>query len=199
MRCLLGDEVSPDDEITSEQRKRLIIVNDRIYRHKVLRVNYTTYDIRRDQDSINPRTRSDVIVLANDEDKEHVHPYWYARIIGIFHADVRYNDPSGNTDLMKPFRVDFLWVRWYGLDTKHKSGFKAKRPHWVGFVDSSSPNAFGFLDPNNVLRAVHLLPVYKLGKTSEFLPPSIARRPTEHDEDYERYSVDMLVIFPSED
>ncbi len=83
---------------------------------------------------------------------------------------------------MKPFRVDFLWVRWYGVDTKHKSGFKAKRPHWVGFVDSSSPKAFGFLDPNDVIRAVHLLSVYKLGRTPDFLPPSIARRPSEHDE-----------------
>ncbi len=145
-------------------------------------MNYTTYDVRRDQDSINPRTRSDVIVLANDNDPKRTHPYWYARIIGIFHADVRYNDPSGNTSLMKPFRVDFLWVRWYGVDTKHKSGFKAKRPHWVGFVDSSSPKAFGFLDPNDVIRAVHLLPVYKLGRTPDFLPPSIARRPSEHDE-----------------
>ncbi len=91
----------------------------------------------------------------------------------------------------EPFRVDFLWVRWYGLDRKHKSGFKAKCLPWVGFVDGSDADAFGFIDPDEVIRAAHLLPVYKLDQTSDFLPPSITRWPNEHDQDYEHYSVGM--------
>ncbi len=58
-------------EITTNHRNSLFIVNNRIYRHKILRINYTTYDVRQDQDSINPHTRSDIMVLANDEDNTH--------------------------------------------------------------------------------------------------------------------------------
>ena len=42
------------------------LINDRIYRHKVLRVNYTTYNVHRDQDSLNPRTHGDIMVLSGD-------------------------------------------------------------------------------------------------------------------------------------
>ncbi|SJL13966.1 uncharacterized protein ARMOST_17418 [Armillaria ostoyae] len=193
LRRLFVHEIDLGDEITPEQLSRLHINNDRIFRHKVLRVNYTTYDVRRDQDSINPRTRSDVVVLANDLEAETVHPYWYARIIRLFHADVRYNDPDGDYEDRKLFRVDFAWVRWYGFDSCHRSGFTAKHPHHIGFVDGNDPGAFGFLDPDDIIRAVHLLPVYRLGQTTEFLPPSIAQRPEENDHDYERYSVDIWV------
>ncbi|KAE9387587.1 hypothetical protein BT96DRAFT_837432 [Gymnopus androsaceus JB14] len=50
-----------------------------MYKHKVLRVNYTTYDMRRAQDS-NPiqRTHPHVMVLSDDDD----HPYCYACILG---------------------------------------------------------------------------------------------------------------------
>ncbi|KAK0215255.1 hypothetical protein EDD85DRAFT_751250, partial [Armillaria nabsnona] len=121
------------------------------------------------------------------------HPYWYAHVIGIFHAEARYHDPNGSIEDARLFNIDFLWVHWYGFDTKHRSGFKAKRPHWVGFVDSEDPEAFGFLDPADVIHAIHLVLVYKLGRTSDFMPPSISWRPNEHDEDYEHYSVDMWV------
>ncbi|KAK0492982.1 hypothetical protein EDD18DRAFT_1310769 [Armillaria luteobubalina] len=134
-------------------------------------------------------------ITAEQLSSETTHPYWYGRIIGLFHADVRYNDPHGNCDHedRQVFRVDFAWVRWYGFDSSHRSGFAAKRPHHVGFVDGRDPGAFGFLDPDDIIHAVHLLPVYRLGQTAEFLPPSIARRPEENDQDYERYSVDMYV------
>ena len=37
-----GDEL----DFTAEDRYAIIIENDTIYRHKVLRINYTTYDLR---------------------------------------------------------------------------------------------------------------------------------------------------------
>ncbi|PBK80927.1 hypothetical protein ARMGADRAFT_949059, partial [Armillaria gallica] len=40
---------------------------------------------------------------------------------------------------------------------------------------------------------VHLLPVYQLGTTSDFLAPSIAQQPNENDKDYEQYSVAIWV------
>ena len=43
-----GDEQSFSDE----ERSSVVFVNNRIYRHKVLQVNYMTYDMWRSQDSI---------------------------------------------------------------------------------------------------------------------------------------------------
>ena len=46
-----------------------------------MRVNYTTYDMRRDQDSLNPRTQADVMLLAHEDlTARNSHPYWYARM-----------------------------------------------------------------------------------------------------------------------
>jgi hypothetical protein len=52
-----------------------------------------TYDCRHDQDIINPQMHSDVMVLTDkDEDTDNTHPYWYAHVIGIFHAMVCHVD-----------------------------------------------------------------------------------------------------------
>ena len=58
---------------TLQQHRGLHILDDCIYRHKVLRINYTTYDMRRDQDSVNPQTHPDVMLLA-DESNSDLHP-----------------------------------------------------------------------------------------------------------------------------
>ncbi|KAK0205740.1 hypothetical protein IW262DRAFT_1282379, partial [Armillaria fumosa] len=113
------------------------------------------------------------IVLANNSDPNNTHPYWYTHIIGLFHADIQYNDPEGDFEDWKVFCVDFAWVWWYGFNSKHCSGFKAKRPHHVGFLQGTNPEAFGFFNPNKIIQAVYLIPIYKLGWTAEFLPPSI--------------------------
>ena len=152
-----------------------------------MRVNYTTYDMRRDQDSLNPRTQADVMLLAHEDlTARNSHPYWYARIIGLFHVYVTCAGDSRGEQ-----RIDFLWVRWLGRDISHKSGFKAHRLPRVGFVPETDPEAFGFLDPQDVLRAVHLIPAFAHGLTSELLGPSIARRRNECDEDWEYYYVNM--------
>jgi hypothetical protein len=182
---------TPEGGFTDQDRQKVLFHNNRIYCHKTLRVNFTTYDCRRDQDTINPRTHSDIMVLADeDEDADNSHPYWYARVIGIFHAMVRRVGGTGSFEQM-----DFLWVRWYGFDTHARSGFKARRLHQIGFLDShEDKGAFGFIDPSDVVRAVHLIPAFKLGKCSLFLPPSMARREDEGDEDYVRYYIGMCVL-----
>ena len=96
-------------EFSEHDRQQLVFVGERIYKHQVLRINYTTYDCRRSQDTINPRTRSDIMVLSHDDDRdsgvEHFEPYWYARVIGIFHAMVQLVGPQGPS---KPQRMNFL-------------------------------------------------------------------------------------------
>jgi len=100
-----------------------------IYRHKVLRINYTTYDMRRTQDSLNPRIpgHGDIMVLSpeNENENEDPHPYWYARILGIYHADIRYTGPN-STISWDPQRMEFLFVRWFGRDLTPQPGWKAK-------------------------------------------------------------------------
>lgn len=133
------------------------------------------------------------MVLSHEDDD--THPYWYAKIIGIFHAIVQH--PSKPD----PVPMDFLWVRWYGRNILHPSGWKSK--HWhlprIGFVDSDEL-PFGFLDPLHVIRGCHLIPAFHHGHTDDLLPPSIARLETENDEDWLYFYVNMFVIssyFPS--
>lgn len=115
------------------------------------------------------------------------HPYCYARVFGIFHAQVQLNSSrSRNREL---HRIEFLWVRWYDVDEKARVGFKANRQFQLKFRTGSQ--AFGFVNPANVLRAVHLIPNFHKSTTTRFLGPSIARRNDENDEDYYRYYVNM--------
>ncbi|KAK7013429.1 GLOBIN domain-containing protein [Favolaschia claudopus] len=194
---LLGLAYSGDETQYSDQDLANVnILRERLYTHKILRVNYTSYDLRRDQDTINTRSHPDIMVLAHeDDDDSTAHPYWYARVVGIFHAEVRHVGPkSKNT--VKLHRMDFLWVRWFGRDTNHRASWLAKRLHRVGFLSASDPDlsAFGFLDPAEVVRATHLIPAFHYGRTTELLGPSVARHfDDENHEDYEYYYVNQFV------
>lgn len=121
---------------------------NKLYRHKVVRVNYTTYDIRRAQDSLNPWTHADFMVLAH-KDGDDAFPYWFGRIIEVFHADIVHTGVASKS--IEPQQMDFLWVRWFGRDLSHKSGFKAKCLHRLGFLPDDQPGAFAFLDPQEII------------------------------------------------
>ena len=99
---------------------------------------------------------ANIMVLGHEDgdDGHEPHPFWYARVIGIFHADVKYCDGE-------PEKMDFLWVHWYGRDMTHRSGWRARRLPRIGLLEEGHPEAFGFLDPNDVLRASHLIPSFK--------------------------------------
>jgi hypothetical protein len=182
---------------TAIDRRAVLILKNTIYRHKVLRINYTTYDLRRAQDSLNPRIpgHGDVMVLSpeNAEDNEDPHPYWYARILGIYHANVRYVGPDC-TISRDPQRMEFLFVRWFGRELTPKPGWKAKRLLCLGFVPGNDANAFGFLDPAQVIRSVHLIPAFEWGHTTKYLSEKssvIARGVNEPDDDWQFYYVAM--------
>jgi len=186
-RVYNGDELT----FTPAERNTITFVNNRLYKHKVLRVNYTTYDLRRSQDSLNPRPHADFMVLSHEED-EHGntdHPYWYGRIIGIFHVLVHHSGPMSQSKEPKP--MQFLWVRWFGRDMSIRTGWKVKRLHRIGFLESGDVSAFGFLDPVLLIRGVHLIPAFHYGRTMALLPPSIVRNTSEQDEDWVYYYVNM--------
>ncbi|KAH9919802.1 uncharacterized protein B0H18DRAFT_936945 [Fomitopsis serialis] len=189
---LLGKEFDGDEEQYSEDElDSLQFIGNKIYSHKVLRVNYTTYDVRRGQDSMNPRTHCDVMVRSC-ESEPGAHPYWYARVLGIFHADVLQRGRNIRNRSVQ--RMEFLWVRWFGIDTDYRSGHAAARLPKIGFVEESDPDAFGFLDPSLVIRGCHLMPTFADGKTSQLLSrPNSVARPMGETEDWEAYYVGIFV------
>lgn len=135
------------------------------------------------------------MVLAHEDVEDDPHPYWYARIIGVCHAHVRYVGASSQSDIFE--HVEFLWVRWFGRDLTSPGGFAHKRLHKIGFLDSEQPGvAFGFLNLAVVIRAVHLIPAFHYGRTDEHLKgPSFARQYTldndDADSDWVYYYVNM--------
>lgn len=130
------------------------------------------------------------MVAHEDEPGPDPHPYWYARVVGIFHVDVLRRGESS-----PPKRMDFLWVRWYGRDMHHRAGWKSRRLHRVGFIDSSDPAAYGFLDPANVIRAVHLIPAFDLGRSTAYLTGPIIRPARLEDSEWRQFYVNQYVPF----
>jgi hypothetical protein len=148
---------------------RVLIQSDRLYQHDILHLNYTSYDLRREQDVVNPNTsRRDVMCLTRHQPgTAHAEGnFAYARVIGIYHVNVAYSGP-GSLD-MKTRRFEFLWVRWYtpaDLRLAEKPGKSLQR---LILPDvASSPDSMGFLDPANVLRASHIIPRYHKGSKYE--------------------------------
>ncbi|KNZ76393.1 hypothetical protein J132_10503, partial [Termitomyces sp. J132] len=171
--CLLPSNT----EITDQNCGKLIIRDNMIYEHKTLCVNYTTYD----QDTLNPWQQSDVMALADNN----VHPYWF-RIVRIFHAIVQLNESGHEFQ-----QIEFLWGCWYGFNNDAKSGFAAKHCYQIGFVEGQE--AFGFVNPADVLCAVHLIPQFAGSCTNTLLGPSVACCMDEENLDYEWYYVEMFV------
>ena len=56
--------------------------------------------------------------------------------------------------------MNFLWVQWYGHDTSSPGGWSAKRLPRIGPLSSDYDGAYGFLDPQEVIRGVHLIPAF---------------------------------------
>jgi hypothetical protein len=140
----------------------VVFRSDRIYRHKILRLNYTTYDVRRDEDVVHAGTsHNNVMVLNSDEGSADQHPYWYGRVLGIFHANVIYLG-EGTTDF-SPRRLDFIWVRWFTTASGGDS-LPSGIMDCVQFPPMADDDSFGFLDPADVLRSCHLIPRFSRGQ-----------------------------------
>ncbi|KAJ7762206.1 hypothetical protein B0H16DRAFT_1884179 [Mycena metata] len=185
-----GFDGDTHEEFTPADRKTVRIHSNKIYATRTLRVNYTTYDVRRGQDTLNPRTSS-FVMIRSPETEAGAHPYWYCQLLGIFHANVFRVTESGATS---PTPMEFLWVRWMGVEPGYRAGIKRARLPKVGFVPESDPFAFGFLDPQHVLRGSHLIPDFVGGRTNELLATQedTAARAPDDTEDWATYCVDIF-------
>ena len=92
------------------------------------------------------------------------HPFRYARILGIFHADVVHIVPGSQAAFKT---MEFLWVRWFKHDHRLKCGIKRCHLHRIQFVQQGEPHAYGFLNPDDVIHGVHLIPTFTHGQTND--------------------------------
>jgi hypothetical protein len=80
-------------DFTDAEWNTVCIAGDRIYHCKTLQINYTTYDIRRNRDTINPQMYPDIMVNSPETGPD-AQPYWYAHMIGIFHVIISSTHPD---------------------------------------------------------------------------------------------------------
>ena len=156
-------------------QSNVILKDNRIYEHKLARFYHTTYDVRRSEDIINPKTSHCNIMLLSDlasKEASHIdiavtHPFLYGCVLGIYHVNVVYTGPGMKG--YKATRYDFLHVRWLQLknvqaEGRHKAS-KSLHLDCLSFPPMTSANSFGFVDPALVVRTCHLIPMFSLGKS----------------------------------
>ena len=152
---------------------------------------YTTYNMLEGQDKVYQRRYPDVMVLSDNEE----HPYMYGRVLDFFHINVRNTGPNSlfPPDTEDPM-VQMAWVRWFRIDGPLAPlGFHSLRYPLVSFYESHDPDAFGFIHPDEIIRAVHLIPSFKAGQTSEYLSVPSEARPEAELQDWKHFEVNMYV------
>jgi hypothetical protein len=135
-----------------------------MFKHNIMRINYTTYDVRRAQDVINPNTEHrDIMLLSASEDLNN-HQYAYARVLGIYHVNIIYTGPNSSNYSAK--RMEFLWVRWFAVvdDEPVERSWDRQQLDSLQLLPVQHKDAFGFVDPANVLRGVHVIPRFAMGR-----------------------------------
>ncbi|TEB15351.1 hypothetical protein FA13DRAFT_1721217 [Coprinellus micaceus] len=157
----------------ADQWPHVAFKDNRIYSHQLLKMNYTTYDVRRNQDIIHVGTPQCNVMFLNPsytaDSRLTEHPYLYGKILGVFHADVCFVGQLPND--LKPstayHRIDVVWVNWYKfLPAKTPSSLDrlSLYPLNLGF-------SLNFTDPDNIIRGIHLIPQFS-SKQEEILPKS---------------------------
>jgi len=161
-----GDDTGSSFPVSSSTAglDRLFFKKECLYEHNVLRINYTTYDVRRAQDVINPNTDHKDIMFLSLEDTGDSHQYVYARVLGVYHANVIYTGSDSMSCLER--RMEFLWVRWFAhtIDEPAQRSWARRRLDSLKLLPVNDENAFGFVDPANVCRAVHIIPNFAKGR-----------------------------------
>lgn len=165
----------------------LSLQGQRLYAHQLLYINYTTYDVRRNQDIIHVNTPQSNVLLLNEEFfkeplSSSLHPYLYAKVLGVYHVNVSYlgDLPDGTQDLT-PHRFDLAWIHWYELldpeeEWEVEPEFTMDR---LGFQSLDSDGALDFVDPADIVRAVHLIPHFANGHLDPVEIPRSKRFPAQ--------------------
>ncbi|KAG2054255.1 hypothetical protein BDR06DRAFT_884614, partial [Suillus hirtellus] len=134
-----------DHMFTNKEHNSVIISDNRLYVVQTMQVHYTTYDLQQEYDTINSRMHHDVMVLSGETNPRH--PYWYAHVLGIYYLDVMLN----NDGPVKKQQIEVLYVRWLAPMTGHRSRMNCARLPKIAFIEETDCDAFGFLDPGQVI------------------------------------------------
>ena len=105
------------------EHNMVTFVNNRIFKHKVMCINYTMYDLWCTQDSLNSDTYADFMTLPyniHSESTNNNFPYRFGHIIGIFHAMVLYNGSGLQSGKLQ--HMAFLFVQWFTIDQSYCGG-----------------------------------------------------------------------------
>ena len=181
-------EVTSYDHFSDEQRGHIDIVSNLLYRHKTLQLKYTTYDMREDKDVMNKRKHPGIMVASDDEK----HPYLYGSVIDLFHIKVRNRGPYSLFPDGGDPTLPIVWVRWFKHNvTGGPSGFHSLRYPSISFCKSDEPDAFGLIHPDEIIRAVHLIPRFNSGCTDEYLNVPSWAHPGAEQTDWRQFNVNM--------
>jgi hypothetical protein len=130
-----------------------------MYHHNIIRVNYTTYDVHRAQDVINPRTsHCNIMVLRPNNDMEpQDHRFSYGKVLGIYHVNVI----VVGVDMVDytPLRMECLWIRWYE-PMQQLCSWDDSTLDRVKFQSLEDEYSVDFLDPADILRGCHVVPSF---------------------------------------
>ena len=212
MTHLLSRISEAHSDFSSQDHQNIKLNKNRLYEHSRLHIHYTTYDVRREQDVINLRTHSDIMLLANNDpsDRTGGHTmssrdiYRYARVLGIFHVYEQHRATTNTSVWSEKERMEVLWVRWFKTDSNQPSGWTAARLPTISFIidEADEADAYGFVNPQDVIRAAHIIPAFASRDITTEFPDnstrcSVAHSHKENEEpgrentDYERYFVNM--------
>lgn len=150
--------------------ERVFIKDDTLYEHPLLTVEYTTYNLRREEDVVHLNFGNQA-VLVYSPTSQAAEPWFYAHIIAIYHVFVH---SAANPE---PKRLELLWVRWMERDLSQLQGENSSQYTRVSFIPYSGVpgEVFDFVDPSHVIRACHLIPAFELGRSHDRLGLSMAR------------------------
>ena len=162
LRDRLFEDTNMDD--------RVFIKDDTLYKHPLSTINYTTYDLKRDSDTVHLDFGNQAVTVYSPTSQD-TEPWLYAYIVAIYHVFVY---TVANPELK---RLQLLWVRWMERNSTQLSEPNSSQYTRVSFTRHSGVpgEAFGFVNPSHVIRGCHLIPVFHLQRTCDRLGPSIAR------------------------
>ncbi|KAI0739732.1 hypothetical protein C8Q80DRAFT_1124073 [Daedaleopsis nitida] len=131
------------------------------------------------KDSINPQTHPNIMLLANDPGPDS-HLY-----CSLYRARIK----PRNVEVATPQICLGPLARIRRLP----------RVRFINSYDATDNFTLGFINPDDIIRAAYLMPVFVLGRTDEFLGPSKLARQMSSDEDDDDYCVFYVCMWIDRD
>lgn len=153
-------------------------------------INYTTYELCHETDSVTPQTNYQDIMLLARRDRSDSQPFCYAHVLAIYHANIIYVGPESKN--YQAQRLDFFWACWFEL-LDQPSGWKHCALDKARFVPMAQADLYSFVDPADILRCCHFIPSFADGKLH---PDGVTLSHNVCDsDDWKFYYINQLVSF----